>query len=94
MLTSCSESIPLSNYPDVYIGEIKAEPLTGKIVRIPKENLDLETQEGKAKAKNLIVNLTVSDRRNARGYNNLKKYHEQLKKLYNKPTKKQSTPSS
>jgi hypothetical protein len=90
---SCSEPTILNSTPDIYIAEVKAEPLTGRVVRLPKEDLNLSTPEGKAKAKKLIVDLTVSDRRNARGYNNLKKYQDKLRSIYN-PTKKGVTPTS
>lgn len=89
----CAQQIPSSNIPDVYIGDVKAEPLTGKVVLLPKDDINLSTPEGKAQAKKLILDLTVSDRRNARGYNNLLKYHKQLKKIYS-PTKKKVTPTS
>lgn len=91
-LISCAQQITSSNPPEVYIGTVNVEPLTGKVVRLPKEDLDLSTAEGKAKAKKLIVDLTVSDRRNARGYNSIKKYHEKLKAIYN--SKKKVTPTS
>lgn len=94
MASGCAEQIISSNPPEIYIGDVKAEPLTGKVVRYGDVgNLDLTTSEGKAKAKKLIVDLTVSDRRNARGYNSLLKYHKQLKQIYGKP-KKGVTPTS
>ena len=95
MAPSCSGPTVSSEGPSIYIGDVETEPMTGRVVRLPKEDLNLSTAEGKAKAKKLIVDLTISDRRNARGYNNLNKYHQSLKRIYNnKPTKNQSTPTS
>lgn len=94
IVPSCGTQTVLNSAPpDVYIGTVKAEPLTGKVVKLPDEDIDLETPEGKAKAKKLIVALTISDRRNARGYNNLNKYHQKLRSIYN-TQKKKVTPTS
>ena len=96
MLISCAEPTTYANTtPEFYIADVTVEDGTGSVVRLPREALNMSTPDGKAKAKQLIVSLTISDRRNARGYNNLKNYHQSLKRIYNKkPKKNQSTPIS
>lgn len=76
------------------MGEPSLEPGTGTYVKIPKGPINMSTPDGKAKAKKLILDLTVSDRRNARGVNSYKAYNKRIQRIYNPPKKNQSTPSS
>lgn len=53
-------------------------------MKLPTEDIDVKTPEGMRKTKQLIADLTASDRKNARAVRDAKLFNKRQQSIYNK----------
>lgn len=78
-MIGCQDSTPQNNVTELYFPDLPSScEEGGKFYKLPNKDLTVE------QTKELVISLTISDRKNARANVSCRSYYHNLQKIYNK----------